>query len=262
MAADQSVEQHAERSTPELAVAGRTAPTREHASVHAEAAPTSDTVPTLPATANQAGNPATPAAPAAPAVPVSPVAPTAAPAVSTPAAAPPVANTAPLDRVSAQVFPEVTGLVSRGNGSHRITLTLNPEQLGEVRVVMTMRDGAVHVRMAAGHEARAALLEGSPELSRLLETAGATETRIVVRELPAAALSPTTPNPNSHSSLLGGDGAPDRHAGTRADHQARDGSDHSTPRSERADGATSPGPAPRSIQSVTGTRSAGVDVTM
>jgi hypothetical protein len=46
----------------------------------------------------------------------------------------------------------------------------------------------VHVRLAAGQEARAALLEGSPELKQLLERTGATETRIEVRQLPAAAV--------------------------------------------------------------------------
>lgn len=241
--------------TPDLAVAGMAAPTKEHASVPHEASSSSAAVPNLPATAVQP--------PQAPTVPLQ-----AAPAVANAApaapAAAPVANTAPLERVADQVFGQVTGLVSRGNGTHRITMTLQPEQLGEVRVVMTVRDGAVHVRMAAGHEASAALLDGSNELTRLLEHAGATETRIVVRDLPAAAVAPTTPtsHPNgSHLAGHGGEAAPDQHAGTRADHQAKDGSDHNTSRSARIEGSTSTGNLPRT-PSVIGTRSAGVDLTM
>ena len=227
-------------SSPELAVAGLAAPPKEHTSVPAEVAGSSVAVPNLPATAIQSS-------------PTANLAPAAVPT------APPVANTAPLDRVAQQVFGEVTSLVSRGNGTHRIAMTLNPEQLGEVRVVMTVRDGAVHVRMAAGHEARAALLDGSPELSRLLETSGATETRIVVRDLPATAPTPTTPTTDSTSA---GNGSPDQRAGTRADHQARDGSDHNSPRSTRTDGSTSTAAVARPSQSVTGTRLAGVDLTM
>lgn len=225
-------------NTPEPAVAGKAATTKEPVSVPAEVASSSAPVSTLPATAIQPAGP-------------QPAAPT---AVTAPVTAP-VANTGPLDRVSAQVFPEVTGLVSRGNGTHRITMTLNPEQLGEVRIVMTVRDGAVHVRMAAGHEASAALLNGSAELSRLLEATGATEARVVVRDLPAAAVGAA---PDTHPN----NGSLDQHAGTRADHQAKDGSDQNTPGPDRVPGATSTGPTPRSIQSVIRTRAAGLDLTM
>lgn len=176
----------------------------------------------------------------------------------------PAANTDALDRVAAQVFGEVTGLVSKGNGTHRITMTLNPEQLGEVRVVMTVRNGAVHVQMAAGHETRGALLDGSPELSRLLESAGATDTRIIVRDLPALATTPPSATANSPTLNAGhtSDGSPDQQAGTHADHQAKDGSDHTTSRSARTEGSTSPGHASRSNQPVIAARSAGVDLTM
>jgi hypothetical protein len=167
--------------------------------------------------------------------------------------------------VGGQVFPEVTSLVSRGNGTHRITLTLKPEALGEVRVVMTVRDGAVHVRLAAGHEAQQALLEGSTELSRLLERAGATETRIAVRDL-SGATAPTTgtstgsdtgsgtgPDLGQGAGLgAGDDRSQDQHAGTRAEHEATDG---------RHISSTTGASAPRPVQSVTRTPS-GVDVTM
>ena len=211
------------------------------------------------------GTPADPgAAEQAPAAPA-----TVTVATTTPVAAPtaPLTTGAPAQPapVTGQVFPEVTSLVTRGDGTHRITLTLKPEALGEVRVVMTVRDGSVHVRLAAGHEAQQALLAGSSELSRLLEHAGATETRIVVRDLAGAA--PTTGSSNdrgadlgqaSGSSLGAGDNrSQDQHAGTRArehtQHHATDGT-HDT---------TTAGATPsRPVQPATRTRTAGVDVTM
>ena len=163
-------------------------------------------------------------------------------------------------RVTSQVFPEVTGLVSRGNGSHRITLTLNPEALGEVHVVMTVRDGAVVVRLAAGQDAQRALVDGSPELSRLLELAGASETRIVVRDLGAG--SSTGPGTGAGSSPGTGPDtgrSHDQHAGTRAHHPATDGTNDGTTRTFRSTTGAHPS---QSIEPVTDTRTAGVDVTM
>lgn len=126
-----------------------------------------------------------------------------------------------------QVFPEVTRIVSTvgtsggpGNGTHRITLTLQPEQLGEVRVTLVVRDGAVHVRLAGGEGAdgaavHRALAGEAPELQRILERTGA-EARVTVRDpfaplLPPAAASAATP-----SGLQTG---PDAHA--RSETQAR-----------------------------------------
>ena len=171
-------------------------------------------------------------------------------------AAPPTGPAAgPAAHVTRQVFPEVTSLVTRGDGTHRITLTLKPEALGEVRVVMTVRDGAVHVRLAAGHEAQQSLLEGSHELSRLLESAGASETRVVVRDL-GTPPTPTAAGPALSQGL--GDPRPqDQHAGTRAQHPATDGTNDT--RTNR--GTTGANP-PRSVEPVTRTRIAGVDVTM
>jgi flagellar hook-length control protein FliK len=163
------------------------------------------------------------------------------------------ADVTPAQQVARQVIPEVTSLVSRGDGTHRITLSLNPEALGEVRVVMTVRDGSVHVRLAAGHEAHQALLEGSPELTRLLEQAGATETRVVVRDLGSASTSP------SAGLGAGGTGQQDQHAGTRAHHPATDGTHDGSTGHTRATPGTNP---PRSNEPVTHTRTAGVDVTM
>lgn len=98
--------------------------------------------------------------------------------------------------VATQVFPEVTRLASSGNGTHRITLTLQPAQLGEVRVTLVVRDGAVRVRMSgeAGDGAvRQALASGAPELQRMLERAGATEARVLVRDPFNPAAMPSTP---------------------------------------------------------------------
>lgn len=102
-----------------------------------------------------------------------------------------------------QVFPEVTRMSqvasTGGNGTHRITLTLQPELLGEVRVTLVVRDGSVQVRLAGGAGASAdesaalhrALASGAPELQRLLERTGA-EARVSVRDPFGAALSTTT----------------------------------------------------------------------
>jgi hypothetical protein len=97
----------------------------------------------------------------------------------------------------AQVVPEVTRLVSRGNGVHRLTMRLQPEALGEVRVTLTVRDGAVQVRLTGGDEAARALAEGAPELRRVLEATGAGEARVVVRDL--AGQPATTPSGTAHT---------------------------------------------------------------
>jgi hypothetical protein len=229
-----------------------------------DGAPSAPTVATaLPSATHPGGGEAGPSADAGAGQQPSPAAPTAvpthapAPAVATAPSATPAA--AP---VTGQVFPEVTSLASRGDGTHRITLTLKPEALGEVRVVMTVRDGAVHVRLAAGHEAQQALLSGTSELSRLLEHAGATDTRIVVRDL-GGATAPTTGTSNDRGADLGqssgfGLGAgdhrsTDQHAGTRAEHHATDGGHDTT---------TAGTTASRPVQPATRTRTAGVDVTM
>ena len=86
-------------------------------------------------------------------------------------------------QVHGRVVTEVTRMVSTpGNTSHRMTLRLDPGTLGEVRVVLAMRDGAVRVRLAAHDVAHEALAAAAPELRRLLEDAG-TQARVVVREL-------------------------------------------------------------------------------
>ena len=164
----------------------------------------------------------------------------------------------------AQVVPEVTRLVSRGNGVHRLTMLLQPEALGEVRVTLTVRDGAVQVHLTGGDDAARALAEGAPELRRVLELAGAGDARVVVRDLagqqpgghglPAAGGSAQeasygagSDTPSSPGSPGGGTGQQGHHARTRGGAGATDG---------LTDGATSLRPDP-----VTGARQ-GIDLTM
>jgi flagellar hook-length control protein FliK len=188
----------------------------------------------------------------------------AAPSVAPIGAATAAPTTAPPPVVN-QVLPEVVRLVSTASTptTSRVTLQLAPEALGEVRVVLSVRDGAVQVSLAAGQEAQRALIEGSPELRRLLETAGASDPRIVVRDLPATPqTTPTTTagtsgQPGAHADLpqsgdqagSGWDGRGDQHAGTRGGNHAKDG--------------TQDGPLPggRPIDPVTGAH-AGIDVTV
>ncbi len=91
---------------------------------------------------------------------------------TTPAAAP-VA-------VPDQVFASLSRLVRRGDGTHRLTIKLQPEALGEVRVVLTVRDGDVSVRLSGSDAAQRALLQGASDLQRLLESVGAKSAQVVV----------------------------------------------------------------------------------
>ena len=94
--------------------------------------------------------------------------------------------------ITDQVFGQVTRLVSRGDGTHRLTLRLHPADLGEVKVVLTVKDGAVDVTLSAGAAARDALREGSPQLRALLELAGATTGQVTVRDLATGAVTSST----------------------------------------------------------------------
>ena len=155
----------------------------------------------------------------------------------------------------------MTRLVSAGNGTHRVRLQLEPEALGEVRVVLTIRNGEVHVRLAGGEDAQRALREGAPELRRLLELAGASDTRITVRDLNSGSPSGNGSNNNltdqgpggfgrgGSGVDQGGDRSQHQHAGTRGGSNAREGNN---------DGAV----PHRPVQPATRTRLPGVDVSM
>lgn len=180
-----------------------------------------------------------------------------------PATAAPVGTTPDPARasVTGQVFPEVTRLVSRGDGTRRITLKLAPEALGEVRVVLTVRQGEVHVRMSGGDQAQQSLLLGAHELHRLLDQVGATSSQIVVGDR-------TSHDHNGRNPQDGGftaDGGSSHHgshdhrtAGTRdGDTSARDGNH----RDAHPRFSTDPA-AGTHTGGGTRTRLSGVDVTM
>ncbi|WP_284704995.1 flagellar hook-length control protein FliK [Nocardioides bruguierae] len=110
-------------------------------------------------------------------------APGAATATGSPAPAAPA--DAPRATPAAQLAPEVTRLAQAGPGTHRVVMRLAPEQLGQVRVTLTLSDGEVHVRLAAENaQARAALHDGSSELFRALERALPTlaDARVTVQD--------------------------------------------------------------------------------
>lgn len=117
--------------------------------------------------------------------------------------------------VAGQVFPEVVRMVTRGDGTQRLTLRLSPENLGEVRIVVTVRDGGVEVRLAAGADAQNALRHGTADLRRLLESIGATSTQVVVRDLPGAATSTFTA---TSAAQPAGTGAGSTYADTNGGH--------------------------------------------
>jgi flagellar hook-length control protein FliK len=130
-------------------------------------------------------------APAGPAGVGSGVAPTAGtPPVTGPTATPPATSAAPTSSVAQQVFDRIERLSRSGNGTHRVTLRLDPGTLGEVRVQLTVTDGRVRVRMAAGAEARAALTQGAPDLQRLLAGHGTSEVHVAVTGVGASAETP------------------------------------------------------------------------
>lgn len=179
-------------------------------------------------------------------------------------------------QVADAVGDNVARLVSRGEGTRRLTLQLQPAALGDVTVVLTVRAGQVHVSLAAGEAARVALLRDAPELHRLLTRAGADQPQIVVRDLPrttgsaapssaqpaAAATDQSSTGPVTGQSASGGQGAQpgpgtgghpqDRRAWTPVSTSARDGGHQGTGRSD----------PDRPIDPATRVRTAGVDVTM
>lgn len=178
-----------------------------------------------------------------------------------------VPTTAATTAVTRQVFPEVTRLASSGDGTHRMTLRLDPGSLGEVRVTLTVRGGNVRVSLAAGREVRDALLHSSPDLRRLLEQGGAADAIVTLRDLSttaapvldrsssrddtaaayARASGEQVPTGGERSSA--GDTGPQRgpdlnqHARTREGITARDGSPDPTPPSGPVELRTSHGPA-------------------
>jgi flagellar hook-length control protein FliK len=89
--------------------------------------------------------------------------------------------------VPAQLQPSLARLVSRGDGTHRMSLRLHPAALGEVRLTVTVKDGTVDVALAAGPQAQDALRQGSAQLRAMLGSSGHTLGQLVVQSLPASA---------------------------------------------------------------------------
>lgn len=176
--------------------------------------------------------------------------------------------TTPVAPVAHQVFPEVVRLTTSTEGPQRVTIRLNPEALGEVRVVLTERRGMLEVSLSAGSEARRALLEGTPELQRLLDAVGRGDSRIVVRD--ATGLPVTAPAPGSATSSSSGQtGAGTTWSGDLSGGAGRSGADtapdqdrrHAPGGSTITDAIASATNRSRTTETVTGARP-GLDVTM
>jgi flagellar hook-length control protein FliK len=115
----------------------------------------------------------------APATPV----PGAAPAVTAPLTAQPVAPAAAAapPPVATQLTQHVAVLRGGPDGSHSMTVVLTPENLGPVQVQVTVDRGTVDLQLRGAHEhGRAALMAALPDLRRDLESAGLTCSRLDV----------------------------------------------------------------------------------
>jgi len=179
------------------------APATGSASTQQGASSPGATSPALATTVLSTGAPAATATPAAEAMP------------GQPAGAPGGSQ------VTDQVFSSVARLVTREDGTQRLTIRLRPEELGEVRVVLTVRDGAVSVSLAADAVAQEALRHGMPELRRLLELTGAGSSQVVVRDLPSTAAAQsgsTSGGPGSGDLLGGGNGHDSASSGSSQSH--------------------------------------------
>lgn len=171
---------------------------------------------------------------------------------TTPAAS--VAHTA----VTNQVFPDVARLMTRADGTQRITLRLTPDNLGEVKIVLTVRDGAVQLDLSASANAVEALRSGAHQLHRLLELAGATSSQIKVVD-PSTGNSTTTSDSQSQDGFARpGSDSTGRHS-RDPDHHARMRDGDTLARDDRTPGAASPltMPNPESLAPYLG-----VDVTI
>ena len=175
-----------------------------------------------------------------------------------------------------QVVPELTRMVSRGEGTHRLWLKLNPDNLGEVRVVLTVKDGDVHVRIAGGTEAQNELLRGAPELHRLLASSGATQTRLELLDHAGRTFATSDSLANGLDKLdqrvptdAGGDAQSQNRGQLAGGTGAEGGSTHSDrsarkqPGSDAMDGTGDPTPLSRPSQSVGSSRgNTGLDLTL
>ncbi|MEO5981795.1 MAG: flagellar hook-length control protein FliK [Pedococcus sp.] len=100
-------------------------------------------------------------------------APTTGATAATPVATTPVANPVLPLPPQAQVLSAVSPLLTGPDGTHRVTVTLEPENLGKVRVQLTLSGGEVALHLIAADAAtRETLRLGLPELRAQLEQSG------------------------------------------------------------------------------------------
>ncbi|WP_324276108.1 flagellar hook-length control protein FliK [Blastococcus brunescens] len=172
-----------------------------------------------------------------------------APAAVPATAAPSATGTAATQPVGSQVAHQVAVLGRGPDGSHTMTLVLNPENLGPVEVSVTLSKGTVDLTLRGAHElGRAALLDGLTDLRRDLEAAGLNPAKLEVdRETGGSWLS-------RHAQQQAEQQASGQQNGQRGEQQGR-GEDRSRPWGPAADRAVS-GPTPASQRST----SSGVDL--
>ncbi|MGN6244340.1 MAG: flagellar hook-length control protein FliK [Motilibacteraceae bacterium] len=82
-----------------------------------------------------------------------------------------------------QLLPQVAAVYRRGvDGTHRVVVTLTPDEIGPVRLTVQLHHGQVDLALAGSSEAgRDALRAALPDLRRVLEDAGVTTGRLDVR---------------------------------------------------------------------------------
>ncbi|OIQ82610.1 flagellar hook-length control protein [mine drainage metagenome] len=78
-------------------------------------------------------------------------------------------------QIADQLAPYVTALRHQPDGTHQITVVLHPAELGQVQVMVELRNGTVQLQLSGAHEAaRAVLYDALPQLRRELTDAGLT----------------------------------------------------------------------------------------
>ena len=110
---------------------------------------------------------------AAAAVALAPTAPTTGTATATPVVPAPVPHPVVPLPAQAQVLSAMSPLLTGPDGTHRVTVHLEPENLGKVRVQLSLSGGEVAVHLIAADAAtRETLRQGLPELRAQLEQSG------------------------------------------------------------------------------------------
>jgi flagellar hook-length control protein FliK len=86
---------------------------------------------------------------------------------------------------AAQLVARIAPLREGPDGIHRLTIQLNPEELGPISVVAELRNGDIAVRLAGTTEAgREALAAALPDMKRDLQEAGYGSCSLDLRDRP------------------------------------------------------------------------------